>query len=88
LRDCLESEKGQDLMDHHFHNILDSDAVDVGGDETGSKVTFFDTDFNDELDFNRPATKEFTNLRYFRVKHSNPKRQEEMRADPFTQISK
>lgn len=69
----------QDLLDHHYHNIMDSERLDLAED---NREGFFEQDFTEELAFNRPATKEYTSLRYFRVKHSNAKRLEEMKANP------
>jgi hypothetical protein len=47
-------------------------------DDNETTITFFDKDmrdFEDELEAG-PATKEYTSLKYYKVKHSNPKRRQ------------
>lgn len=47
-------------------------------DDNETTITFFDKDmrdFEDELEAG-PATKEYTSLKHYKVKHSNPKRRQ------------
>ena len=47
-------------------------------DDNETTISFFDKDmrdFEEELEAG-PATKEYTSLRYYKVKHSNPKRRQ------------